>query len=235
MVKHFGDQKFGLITQCINTIKAKHRKPSYIDNILLKVNGKLGGKNSVIEENILEQLPFNHKQTIILGIDVNHPTQGERVESSIAVVVGSYDHQFTMYTASIRVQKKNRDEMINCLEEMVTELLNEYRNFNGYFPENIFVFRDGISEGQFTYAEVEIKQIRAGIRKSVKNGKLVYIVTQKNHQTRFVLSKPTGSADRPIYNVPSGTIVDNTIVEPSHYMFYINSHFSQLVSWFYHF
>ncbi|OTF79025.1 hypothetical protein BLA29_002407 [Euroglyphus maynei] len=111
----------------------------------------------------------------------------------------------------------------------MAELLDEYEKHNKYLPENFIIFRDGIGEGQFEYAQNEIDQIRRAVRRRVTNGgKLLFIVTQKRHQTRFVMSKPMGSADRPIYNVPSGTIVDHTITDPNYCMFYINSHFSPL-------
>ncbi|OTF71016.1 hypothetical protein BLA29_008948 [Euroglyphus maynei] len=165
---------------------------------------------------------------MVLGVDVNHPGQTERVESSIAAVVGSYDHLFTMYTASICSQTKRCDEEITCLEPMVTELLDAYFKQNRYYPQTLAVFRDGVSDGQFQYAEKEIQQIRAAFRKKVKNGKVIFVIVQKGHHTRFVLSKPSGSNDRPVYNVPSGTVVDHTIVDPSQHMFFINSHFSPL-------
>nr|XP_027200264.1 uncharacterized protein LOC113794345 [Dermatophagoides pteronyssinus] len=65
-------------------------------------------------------------------------------------------------------------------------------------------------------------------RRRTKVGKMVYIVTQKGHQTRFALTQPTGPSDRPLHNVPSGTVVDHTIIDPTYCMFFINSHFSPL-------
>ncbi|XP_075676962.1 protein argonaute-2-like [Dermatophagoides pteronyssinus] len=228
MVKHFGDQKFGIVTQCLNVEKAKRRNRGYVENLLLKINGKLGGQNSYIDLNVLKALPLDPTKTMAIGIDVNHPGIGEKIQSSIACTIGSLDQHFTRYTASVRAQKQEKIEMISVLEEMINELLIEYEKYNKYLPENFIIFRDGIGDGQFLLAQNEIDQIRRAIRQKVRNGKLMYIVTQKRHQTRFVLSKPSGSMDRPIYNVPSGTIVDHTIIDPNYHMFYINSHFSPL-------
>ena len=230
IVKHFGDQKFGIITQCLLSSKAKRRSRGYIESVLLKVNGKLNGQNSYIDTRDLKSLPFDHMKTMAIGIDVNHPGQTERIESSIAAVVGSYDDLFTLYTASICSQTKRCDEEITCLEPMITELLDAYHQRNKFYPQTLAVFRDGVSDGQFQYAEKEIQQIRAAYRKKEPKGKIIFIVVQKGHRTRFVLSKPTGPSDRPAYNVPSGTVVDHTIVDPSQHTFFLNSHFSQLVS-----
>ena len=56
---------------------------------------------------------------MLVGVDVNHPGQTERVLSSVAAAVGSYDHTFSSYNCSIRVQRKERDEMLRQLDEMV--------------------------------------------------------------------------------------------------------------------
>ncbi|OTF79415.1 hypothetical protein BLA29_014696, partial [Euroglyphus maynei] len=77
LVKHFGDQKFGIITQCLVAEKAKRRNRGYIENLLLKINGKLGGQNSHIDTKELKSLPLNHEKTMAVGIDVNHPGIGE--------------------------------------------------------------------------------------------------------------------------------------------------------------
>ncbi|XP_027194229.2 protein argonaute-4-like [Dermatophagoides pteronyssinus] len=227
-VKHFGDQKFGIVTQCMLVSKAKRRNRGYTENILLKVNGKICGKNSYIENEDLQSLSIDHKKTMAIGVDVNHPGDCEKVQSSISCAIGSYDHEFTCYSASVRVQKLEKEEMISTLDEMMNELLDEYEKRNKYLPENFIVFRDGVSEGQFKYAENEINQIRTAIRRRTKVGKMVYIVTQKGHQTRFALTQPSGPPDRPLHNVPSGTVVDHTIIDPTYCMFFINSHFSPL-------
>ncbi|OTF80325.1 argonaute-2-like protein, partial [Euroglyphus maynei] len=170
-VKHFGDQHFGIATQCMLVAKAKRRNRGYTENILLKVNGKLCGKNSFIEKEDLQSLSIDHKKTMAIGIDVNHPADTEKVQSSIACAIGSYDHEFTCYSTSVRVQKREKEEMISVLEEMMDELLDEYQKYNKYLPENFIIFRDGVSDGQFKYAENEISQIRATIRRRTKIGK----------------------------------------------------------------
>jgi len=60
--------------------------------------------------------------------------------------------------------------------------------------------------------------------------KITIIVAQQTHHTRFALAQVNASGRKPTWNVPSGTVVDNTIVEPLYKTFYLNSHFSPLVS-----
>ncbi|KPM04151.1 argonaute-2-like protein [Sarcoptes scabiei] len=229
IIKHVGDQRFHIITQCINTEKAKSRNRGYIENLLLKVNGKLGGIVSIVHEDMWRQFSIDVKKTMIVGIDVSHPSAGvSSIESSIACACGSYDHCYGKYIASIRAQKKDRDENIDRLDEIIEELLVYYRQKNGYFPDNMIVYRDGISHGQFNYAENEIKMIHDAFHRNNRNGKIVYIVMQKNHQARFVLANPDPGQNQPLYIIPQGTIVDNTITDPAYHMFYMNSHHSPL-------
>ena len=169
---------------------------------------------------------------MFVGIDVNHPTDTEKIHSSVAAAVGSLDSMFSQYAASIRVQKKATDETVENLDAMIVELLEEYQKANHQaLPENMIIFRDGVSEGQFhKVLTTEVRCIQAGINKVGATIKMTVIVAQKHHNTRFALTKVNASGRKPTWNVPSGTVVDHTIVEPLYKMFYLNSHFSPLVS-----
>lgn len=45
-----------------------------------------------------------------------------------------------------------------------------------------------------------------------------------------MLTKAEQAGKHSSYNVPGGTVVDQSIVEPIYDVFYLNSHFSPLVS-----
>jgi len=230
LTKQACDQDVGIISQCFKADYVVNFPSGYFDNFLLKVNGKIGGCNSVIDPNILKGLPFNLSRTMIVGVDVNHPPPTSDVNSSVSAAVGSYDPLFTKYSASIRAQFKEGEEIVKQLDHMINELLNEYKKFNKNYPDNVIVFRDGVSEGQFEQVrKLEIPLIEKAIKTTGRSIKLSCIVTQKRHHTRFVLEKEDTSGRRPTHNVPSGTVVDTTIVEPNWKVFYLNSHFSPLV------
>ena len=185
----------------------------------------------MVDPALPKQLPFNVERTMFFGVDVNHPSETERLSSSVAVAVGSIDPMFSSYIASIRVQKKEKDEEIKELDSMLVELIKEYHKTNGTHPENLVIFRDGVSDGMFEkVSKSELPLIRAAINKIGQPMKFTVIVTQKHHNTRFALTQVNNSGRKPTWNVASGTVVDNTIVEPIYKMFYLNSHFSPLVS-----
>src|SRR5699024_1948239 len=132
---------------------------------------------------------------------------------------------FTKYSASLRVQARERDETVKQLDLMISELLEEYQKANqDCYPENVIVFRDGVSEGQFAEAKrIELRLAEAAMKKRCgKEIKLTFIVTQKRHNTRFVADQIYISNKKPTWNVPSGTVVDTTIVDPKYKMFYLN-------------
>lgn len=200
---------------------------------MLKINGKLGGQNNVIDTRFLQRLPIDHAKTMVLGVDVNHPSDLEHIHSSIASMVASMDPMFSNYEVNMRVQKRDCDEIVTELDVMMEELLHEYARRNHHYPANIFVFRDGVSEGQFQkLVDIEIPQVCRMVEKVSKSSKVTWLVIQKRHHARFVLQNPNTTGRRPTFNVPSGTVVDGMIVEPNYPTFYINSHFSPLVSIF---
>ena len=214
MTKNFCDQEFNIRCSCVKSDKLKDTPRGYFDNFLLKVNAKLGGLNTVANPNYLSCMPqLKLSQTMVVGVDVNHPGAHEMVLASISVAVGSYDELLTSYTASIRVQAKKGEEMVHKIDEMMTELLNEYFKINSSLPQNVIIFRDGVSEGQFSIVmNSEIPKIRHAIDQMNDGIKLSVIVVQKLHTTRFALTtQSTQWSRKPSYNVPSGTVVDTTM------------------------
>lgn len=231
------DQKYGIRCSCIKADRLKKPPNGYHDKFLQKVNGKLGGSNKVLDpsSNVWRQLPFQMAETMVVGVDVNHPGATEKVLTSVSVAVGSYNRLMTQYSASIRVQSKERVEILQHVESMVKELLAAYyRHNSNRYPRNVFIFRDGVSEGQFkAVIENEIPNIRKALNDMERNIKLTVVVVQKRHHTRFALTNTRtiqmGKSSKTTFNVASGTVVDTDIVEPSSYAsFVLNSHYSQL-------
>ena len=53
------------------------------------------------------------------------------------------------YSATVRVQQ-HRDEIIRDLAVMVRDLMVEFYKATHYKPVRIIMYRDGVSEGQFS-------------------------------------------------------------------------------------
>lgn len=228
-VKRLGDTSGGLAvtTQCVlaDTV-LKKCNPATLSNICLKINAKLGGKNSFVDIGdrplIVRGIPI-----IIFGADVTHPRSDDRVSPSIASVVASVDLQGSQYRALHRNQK-HRQEIIANLRELAKEHLIEFKRCTREKPVKIIFYRDGVSEGQFdAVRQEEVAALQGACLDLQQNGsyqpKITFIVVQKRHHTRFFPDKNEAGVGRG-NNVPPGTTVDTVITHPTQHDFYLCSH-----------
>ncbi|KAI3794615.1 hypothetical protein L1987_37247 [Smallanthus sonchifolius] len=215
----------GSVTQCIAPAKINDQ---YLTNLLLKINAKMGGINSLLSMEHLHSIPVvSETPTIIFGMDVSHGAPGRSDVPSIAAVVSSRNWPFvSRYKASVRSQS-SRVEMIDGLfkpvarnedEGMIRELLEDfYLSTPKLKPHNIIIFRDGVSESQFNQVlNIELEQIMAACKflDDSWEPKFMVIVAQKTHHTKFFQTNSD-------YNVPPGTIVDNKVCHPKYNDFYL--------------
>ncbi|KAL6850463.1 hypothetical protein ACP4OV_021090 [Aristida adscensionis] len=107
--------------------------------------------------------------------------------------------------------------------DVYRELLDEfYMSTNQQKPEQIIIFRDGVSEREFNQVlNIELAQIIEACKFCDETWfpKFTVIVAQKNHHTRFFLPR-----NNDVVNVPPGTVVDTGICHPRNYDFYMCAH-----------
>ncbi|OQS04315.1 Argonaute1 (AGO1) [Thraustotheca clavata] len=220
-VKRASDITFGIPSQCMLLKHIGKKSPQYIANILLKVNMKLGGKNSICSESLpkVSEVP-----TIIFGCDVSHPGPGDKSRPSIASCVATMDRYACYHAATVRKQG-HRVDIIEDLEGMVHDLLRRFYQETQLKPLRVLVYRDGVSEGQFQHVLAhEIAAIRRACAKLEEgyNPQITFVVVQKRHHTRIF---PTQQADADRSgNSKAGTVVDTGCCHPTEYDFYLMSH-----------
>ncbi|CAN6358861.1 unnamed protein product [Urochloa humidicola] len=219
--------EFGIVTQCLAPMRVND---PYLLNLLMKINAKLGGLNSLLQIETSRAIPHVSKvPTIILGMDVSHGHPGQSDRPSIAAVVSSlhWPH-ISKYRASVHTQSPRLEMMSSLFKPRGTEddglikesLLDFYRSSGKRKPDNIIIFRDGVSESQFTQViNIELDQIIEACKflDEKWSPKFTVIVAQKNHHTKFF---QTGSPE----NVPPGTVVDNVVCHPKNFDFYMCAH-----------
>ncbi|KAJ8611897.1 hypothetical protein MRB53_037693 [Persea americana] len=224
-VKIMCDKRLGVICQCVRADKFKTKGMSYNVNLGLKINLKLGGANQAIAPSHFEKV--NIKQTMFIGLDVTHPSPGSTSSApSIASIVSSVDATLAQWPALIRKQRA-REEIIQGLTEMVKVQINRWKQKNnGVTLQNIIVYRDGVSEGQYKLVlENELIAIQAAINSlfSAKDKpKLSIIIAGKRHHTRFYPINQT-DADRN-GNPKPGLVVDRGITNFCNWDFFLQAH-----------
>ncbi|KAF3763126.1 Piwi-domain-containing protein [Cryphonectria parasitica EP155] len=227
-VKTLGDVKHGVHTICVVGQKFTAAQDQFFANVALKFNLKLGGNNQSVDPSRLSFI--NEDKTMLVGIDVTHPSPGSRSNApSVAGMVASTDKHLGQWPGILSIQNKARAEMVSDLTEMLKQHLKNWLDLGHHsrYPENILVYRDGVSEGQYQRVlDEEVPLLRAACRETYPaNGpqpSITVIIVGKRHHTRFYPTQ-TKDMDRG-GNCKAGTVVDRGITEESFWDFYLQSH-----------
>ncbi|XP_015905738.2 protein argonaute-4 isoform X1 [Parasteatoda tepidariorum] len=231
-IKQAAETVLGLTTQCVKDDNVvKKCNPPLVSNLCQKINAKMGGINNSLTPG--ETPEILRRPVLIIGADVTHPSPSKDIKPSIAAAVGSLDSHPSRYAVTVRAQtnvdeKKQAIEIILELKSMVKDLLSAfYKNTRGKKPEKIIFYRDGVSEGQFEHVmRHEVTAIREAcqeIQAGYEPG-ITFVVVQKRHHTRFMPQDARDGVGR-MKNIPPGTTVDNTVVHPLNFDFFLCSHF----------
>ncbi|KAI4311295.1 hypothetical protein MLD38_036200 [Melastoma candidum] len=241
-IKRICETDLGLISQCCLTKHVFKITKQYLANVSLKINVKMGGRNTVLLDAISCRIPLvSDIPTIIFGADVTHPENGEDSSPSIAAVVASQDWPEVTKYAGLVCAQAHRQELIQDLYKtwndpvrgtvhggMIRDLLLSFRKATGQKPLRIIFYRDGVSEGQFYQVLLyELDAIRKACESLEPNyqPRVTFIVVQKRHHTRLFANnhRDKSSVDKS-GNIMPGTVVDSKICHPSEFDFYLCSH-----------
>ncbi|XP_017219228.1 protein argonaute 10 isoform X2 [Daucus carota subsp. sativus] len=241
-LKRICETDLGLISQCCLTKYVFKISKQYLANVSLKINVKMGGRNTVLLDAISCRIPLvSDIPTIIFGADVTHPENGEDSSPSIAAVVASQDWPEVTKYAGLVCAQAHRQELIQDLYKtwqdpargtisggMIRDLLVSFRKATGQKPLRIIFYRDGVSEGQFYQVLLyELDAIRKACASLEPNYQppVTFIVVQKRHHTRLFANnhRDRSSTDKS-GNILPGTVVDTKICHPTEFDFYLCSH-----------
>ena len=227
-VKSTCDIKEGILNVCVLDSKFSKANDQYFANVGLKFNLKLGGRNHALDPTKIGIL--REKKTMVVGIDVTHPSPGSSSSApSVAGVVASVDEWLNQWPADLRIQTA-RQEMVDGLDTLFKSRLRLWEKRNGSLPENIIIYRDGVSEGQY---DVVLKDELPALRKGCedvypatmsKAGKprMTIAIVGKRHNARFYPTRKE-EADRS-WNPQNGTVVDRGVTEARNWDFFLQAH-----------
>ncbi|KAH0425471.1 piwi domain-containing protein [Colletotrichum camelliae] len=227
-VKSLADVHFGFHTICSVERKFLQNNSQIFANIGLKWNLKNGGNNHAVKDT---SDVVTSGKAMIVGYDVTHPTNMSNDRSaapSLLGMVASVDRDLGQGPA-VAWEQPSRQEMLGDeLTEHFKSRLALWRERNqNTLPEFIIIYRDGVSESQFTQVlEIELPMIRKAcgqLYPPKQRPKLAIIVSVKRHQTRFY---PTSdqNMDPKSRNIKNGTVVDRGVTQACVWDFFLTAH-----------
>ena len=231
MVKKFADIYAGIATVCVTeaVLTREGGWEANFANIGLKVNMKFGGVNHRLHENI--DLLSSGK-TMLVGYDVTHPTGPTQNAPSLVGMVASVDRHAAQYPATAWNNPSRVESLDGELVARFQSRLNLWQENNQQgLPENIIIFRDGVSESQFKMVlERELPHIRSACQATYGLSKkalprISVIVAVKRHNTRFY---PTdhNHMDPRSKSPKEGTVVDRGVTTVRYWDFFLQAHAS---------
>ncbi|XP_020214043.1 protein argonaute 5 [Cajanus cajan] len=242
-IKRICETELGIVSQCCQPRQiVKSSNKQYLENVALKINVKVGGSNTVLNDAIAKQIPHvSDKATLILGADVTHPQPGEDSSPSIAAVVGCMDWPFVTKYRGVVSAQPHREEIIQDLFKsyhdpnrgavysgIIRDLLMAFRRSTNMKPDRIIFYRDGVSEGQFSQVllhEMDAIRKACGSLQAEYFPPVTFVVVQKRHHTRlFPFEHERRDQTDRSGNIMPGTVVDTSICHPREFDFYLNSH-----------
>ncbi|KAK4158401.1 ribonuclease H-like domain-containing protein [Chaetomidium leptoderma] len=244
-IKMIGDVEFGISTVCVRQemLTKAQGQFGYFANVGLKVNLKFGGVNHTVKDET-----GLVAKSMFVGYDVTHPTNlpsgaGENAPSLVGLVA-SVDSNLAQWPAvawenESRVEtvggEKRRPEGIERGggDTFVKHLKDRIRLWQSHnknqLPENIIVFRDGVSEGQFRMVlDQELPHIRKACLETYpvnSQPRISLLVSVKRHQTRFYPTDP-GHIHPRSKSPKEGTIVDRGVTNVRYWDFFLQAHAS---------
>ena len=220
------DCRYGVVSQVMQYTHVQRNSLQYISNVLMKFNAKLGGTTSQAVPNPKDGSKAFNKPTMVLGADVSHASPGSEAPSTAALTM-SLDKFGGRYAAAVETNGK-RVEMITeeNFKSMFAPLARHWAsNFGGRPPQQVYYFRDGVSEGQYAqvlmYEVPRIRQVLATVGGGRWEGKITVIICSKRHHIRVY--PEARNADRNGNCLP-GLLVERDVTSPSEWDFYLYSH-----------
>ncbi|KAI1322123.1 ribonuclease H-like domain-containing protein [Xylariaceae sp. FL0255] len=233
-VKFMCDVERGIKNICVRDKKfsqndLKFRIP-YLANVGLKLNLKHKGINHELETGDLGYI--TSEKTMVVRIDVTHPSPDSSAEvPSIAGMVASIDSSLGQWPVILTLQKGGQ-EMVANLEGMFMSRLEMWKLKNMQkLPDNILIYRDGVSEGQYNMVrDEELRAIRAACKsmyfcdasEEEKCPRITVVVVGKRHNTRFYPREDEYGDGKG--NPKNGTVVDQGVTDGHNWDFFLQPH-----------
>lgn len=176
-IKKVASVERGLVTQVMTAklLGDARRAIAAAIKIAIQLAAKIGGEPWRVA------LPL--KNAMVCGYDSHHDTtkRGLNFGALVASLNATFSRWYSKAGASDRLE-----DMSTQMAANMKDALNKFSQVNGTLPERVFLYRDGISEGQISHViESELEQVRRTIDAFDANIKLTIIIVNKRCGVRF--------------------------------------------------
>ncbi|VDM65320.1 unnamed protein product [Strongylus vulgaris] len=190
---------------------------SIVLKIALQMNCKMGGA--------LWRVSIPIKRAMIIGYDLYHDStlRGK----TIGACVSTIDQEYTEFFSQTRPHENPTQLGTNLSFFISKALWKYYKRNNNTLPEKIFLYRDGVGDGQIPYVvDQEVDLVQHACSDAVKRAKgvpenlkikLAFIIVTKKVNMRVFKCNLDGRLSNP----DSGTVVDSVVTRPERYDFYL--------------
>jgi hypothetical protein len=219
IVKYLGDYKYGINTILVQDSNMAKISPAdgsgdlmLVANLALKFSIKSGGQPWALNPS---DLPLIKKKTMVIGLDVTHPSPtSKKGAPSIAAIAFSKDPTLSAWFAD-GMSQTSRKEMIEGLPQLLSSAIKVWQKHNpGQPPDEILVFRDGVSEGQFAQVlGIEFPLMQKAFEQiygKTKHPKVSIIVSNLSsllHSKMLMFCRCVASATTPVSFQPRSRIL----------------------------
>jgi eukaryotic translation initiation factor 2C len=250
IVKTIADT-IGIPSQCLKWERVLNPPRQFHNNVIMKMNAKMGGVNHALASRLPLNEVTNLKKsdgdlfqnppasiswifddlTMLVGMNSCHPEAGMAKSPSHHAIVGSMDGSASRYCAYMGTSS-GVDKPHSIIEDGAFKLLSAFRKRNGNIPRHIVIYRDGISESEFK--NVVMNEL-PGFKNAIQlmgyeenYAKITIVICQKRHSTRFVFEEKTDGSVKYLNPCP-GVVMDSSgdkdsVTHCEYNEFLLNSH-----------
>lgn len=210
-IKKFAAVERGIITQVVTgRLMMDDRKASGAAiKIGVQVAAKIGGEPWYVH------IPLG--SAMVCGYDTYHDTL-QRGRSFGAFVASMNDKHSRWFSKAD--QHSHLSELSAHLAANFGLAMRKYRQLNGKFPDRVFIYRDGVSDGEISHVfSHELKALLKIKAECDESTKLTFVIVNKRVGARFYLRAGNERYSNPV----PGTVVDTTVTRQERYDFYLVS------------
>lgn len=185
-VKRCCEQQRNIISQCFKADNISEVARGYMISILMKINTKLGGQNTMLGDTEFSAIGIQPERTMIVGIDI---VPCENGPASVVAAVGTCDPTFTRHVSFVQVMPISKHGVIENIALLIDNMLQEYKQINKQFPSTMVILRNRWSEKQGSMPNTEVNIAKLVLQARSSTTKLLWIGVQRQHGVGFLQSQ----------------------------------------------